>query len=152
MVKSIVKFSFFNKSFFFLTAVILAIINIGCEDKVTTTEEAKISFKEFYIEKGSDFDTTYISFKGTIKNSNTLLIEATSWGILEVGLSLDRIDMNKEIMFGLMGQCGTIFTHTWAKVTFSNTISAAETDTLERISFTNFRDTIVVNKSKINKR
>jgi hypothetical protein len=146
MIKQIFNSSFLRKSFFFMIAVILAIVNIGCEEKVTTTEEAKISFNEFYIEKGNDIDTTFISFKGTIKNSNTLEIEATSWGVWEYGLSLNRSNLNKEIMFVLMGYCGTVSSQTYAKVTFTSSISAAETDTLERISFSTFRDTITVRK------
>ncbi|MBX2977274.1 MAG: hypothetical protein KF721_14185 [Ignavibacteriaceae bacterium] len=130
-----------RKLFYFL----LSLIIIGCEDKITTHEIARANFQEFFIEKGSDEDTSYISLKGTIKNS-ALIIETKSWGIWETGLSLQRENLNKEIVFSVIGNCGTISAWTWAKVEFTTSLSASETDTLDRIHFTNFRDTITVIK------
>jgi hypothetical protein len=146
MVKQIFNSSSLRKNFFFLIAVILAIINIGCEEKVTTTEEAKISFNEFYVEKGNDTDSSFISFKGTIKNSNTLLIETTSWAVLGTGYNIERQNLNREILLVTMGECGTVLTRIWARMERITTITAAEADTLDKISFTNFRDTLTVYK------
>lgn len=131
-----------KKLFYFILSIIL----FGCEDKITTNEIARVNFHEFFVEKGSDLDTSYLSLKGTIKNS-TLIIETKSWGIWETGLSMQRENLNREIVFSVIGDCGTIFTWTWAKVEFTTSLSASETDTLDRIHFTNFRDTITVIKS-----
>lgn len=80
-----------KKLFYFLLSIIL----FGCEDKITTNEIARVNFHEFYVEKGSDLDTSYLSLKGTIKNS-TLIIETKSWGIWETGLSMQRENLNEK--------------------------------------------------------
>jgi hypothetical protein len=99
---------------------------------------------EFFVEKGSDLDSSYISFRGVGKNPDTLEIQATSWGVIEFGLILARQNAPKAINYQMFGRCGTVFTHTWQKVTLRAWITATEADTLQQLSFTNSRDTISI--------
>lgn len=124
----------------------------SCSDTSISPDKnnAQISYPEFFIEKGSDMDTSYISFRGVKKNNDTLEIQATSWGVIEYGLFLSRKNFIKEIQFQMMGKCGTVSTRTWTKVTLKGWIKSEETNTLQKLSFTNFNDTINVVKTTIN--
>jgi len=110
---------------FALFAIIFPMLLFSCcEDSNTSPEQNKngVSFPEFFIEKGSDSDTTYISLRGIKKNNDTLEIQATGWGIIEYGLFLSRHNLPKEIHYQLMGECGTVSSRTWAKVTLAQWI------------------------------
>ena len=134
-----------------LTLFILMLL-ISCSEDSTTSPESKqskLSFSNFFIEKGSDSDTSYISFRGTEINPDSLEIQATGWGIIETGLLLGRINLNKEIQFRMMARCGAITTRTYKKVTLKGWITAEETDTLQALSFANYRDTIRIVKTSI---
>lgn len=148
-----------NKSSFKLPYLLFAVITIvisialfNCNENIISspeTEQTELSFPEFFIEKGSDLDTSYISFRGTKKNNDTLEIQATSWGIRETGLLLTRHNSNKKVQFQMMGRCGTVLTRTWLKVDLTEWITAKEIDTLIILSFTNFRDTLTIVKTTI---
>ncbi len=112
---------------------------------ITAQPEPQQSFlPEFFVEKGSDLDSSYISFRGLRKNPDTLQIQATSWGVIEYGLLLSRENAPKAIKFRIIGRCGTVSTRTWQKVTLQGWITAAEADTLQMLSFTNSKDTLAV--------
>lgn len=122
---------------------LLIILIAGCSENINLPDIKAISFPEFFIEKGSDSDTTFISLKG-FRNNNHLEIQATGWGILEYGLFLQRANCEGTINYSLMGECGTVMSRTWTKVTFTDSITPEETDSLWVISFTDFRDTVMV--------
>jgi hypothetical protein len=42
----------------------------------------------------------------------------------------------------MMGECGTVSSETWTKVTLKAWIKAEETTALRKLSFTNTKDTI----------
>lgn len=117
----------------------------GCNESINSPYIGTISFPEFFIEKGSDSDTTYLSLKG-FRNNDHFEIQATGWGIWEFGLFLQRVNCEGTINYSLMGECGTVTSQTWKKITFVDFITPDETDTLWTISFTDFRDTIKVVK------
>ncbi len=132
--------------FLSLLVCLLIFLIAGCCENINSPEIKTISFPEFFVEKGSDSDTTYISLKG-FRNNNRFEIQATGWGIWEYGLFLDRTNCEGTINYRLMGECGTVFSRTWTKVTFVDLITPEETDTLWVINFTDFRDTITVAKT-----
>ncbi len=113
-------------------------------DSITQPQSQSLVPPEFFVEKGSDLDSSYISFRGLRKNSDTLEIEATSWGVIEFGLSLSREYAPHAIHFHVMGRCGTVSSITWRKVTLNDWITLAQTDTLQMLSLTNSRDTLTV--------
>jgi hypothetical protein len=49
----------------------------------------------------------------------------------------------------MMGECGTVTTRTWMRVTRTSYITTAETDTLWKLGFTNLKDTLTVVKVTI---
>jgi hypothetical protein len=56
----------------------------------------------------------------------------------------------KLLLYKMMGECGTVLTKTWRKVTLTEWLSASETDTIWQIGFTNLRDTIMLAKTTTN--
>ncbi len=108
-----------------------------------------ISFPDFFVEKGSDVDSSYISLRGTKINSFVFEIETTGWGIIETTISHSIIYKPNLIMIYMMGECGVVFTRTWEKASRKIIFTADVLDTVNTIAFTNlFRDTdtIVVNR------
>jgi hypothetical protein len=132
--------------FISLLFFLIILLFVGCSESVNPPNIKAISFPEFFIEKGSDSDTTYISLKG-FRNNNRFEVQATGWGIWEYGLFLERTNSDSTINYKLMGQCGTVFSRTWTKVTLIDLLTPEETDSLWVISFTDFRDTITVIKT-----
>jgi hypothetical protein len=116
-------------------------------DTITQPKSQSLVPPEFFVEKGSDLDSSYISFRGLRKNSDTLEIEATSWGVIEYGLVLCREYAPKAIHFLFIGRCGTVSTRTWRKVTLNDWITLAQADTLQMLWLTNSRDTLAVGGS-----
>lgn len=137
---------------FAIITILVPTLFTGCSENNISygTNRTQLSFPEFFIEQGSDLDTTYISLRGLKIADDSLEIQATSWGIIETGLFLEREDYYKEIRLRMMGECGTVSSITWEKVTFKKWITAEETQRLQKISFTNFRDTIEVVKTSTN--
>lgn len=135
-----------------ILAALFLFMLTGCGDKVNSTPlipepiDTNFPFPEFFVEQGSDSDTSYISLRGVQIDKDTLEIQATSWGIIEYGLLLSQYNLPHEINYEMMGMCGTVFTKTWTKVTLKQYLTSTECDTLFRLSFTNFRDTIEVVK------
>jgi hypothetical protein len=107
------------------------------------------SFSQFFFEKGTDEDSSYISLRGLQKENGLLELQATSWGIRETGLFLHRVKSPRSALFVFMGECGTISTATWEKATITLNLTAADQDTLWRIAFTSHADTIDVAKIRI---
>ena len=141
------NFISYNRSFsFFVIAITFLLVLAGCNDETILPESQTISFPEFFIEKGSDIDSSYISFKAVKKNSDTLEIQGTSWGAIEYGLILEQENIYNSIFYKFTGICGTVSTFTWQKVTLSRFITASEDDNLQILSFTNFKDTLTITK------
>lgn len=138
------------------TLVLMTIIALtGCErdqeltGPATTLHVDVPSFSEFFIEKGTDSDLSYISLRGEQKDDGILELQATSWGIRETGLFLHRANSFKSATFVFMGECGTISSRTWEKATIVVDLTAADQDTLWRIAFTSHADTIELVKTHI---
>jgi len=131
---------------YIIITLFIPLLLISCKESSLTPVEKTISFPEFFVEQGSDSDTTYISLKG-FRNNNRFEVQATGWGIWEYGLFLDRTNCESTINYSLMGECGTVFSRTWTKVTLIDLLTPEETDSLWVISFTDFRDTITVAKT-----
>ncbi|MFA6979506.1 MAG: hypothetical protein WC209_09310 [Ignavibacteriaceae bacterium] len=130
-------------SLIFTCTVIAVLLFAGCKEKGNPAgNNTQISFPEFFVEKGSDIDSSYISFRGVKKNNDTLEIQATSWGVIAYGLFLSKTTLGNEIQYQMMGECGTVPSETWSKVTLKAWIKAEETTTLRKLSFTNSKDTI----------
>jgi hypothetical protein len=130
---------------FYLAFFSLLVFN-ACSDETILPESKVISFPEFFVESGSDIDSSYISFRGIKRNSDTLEIQGTSWGIIEYGLILEKEDFPNSKFYKFTGICGTVSSYTWEKVTLTRYITSAEDDNLQSLSFTNFKDTLIVNK------
>ena len=105
-------------------------------------------YLEFFLEKGSDVDSSYISLRGTLKDG-ALKLQATSWGIRETGLFLARKNAAKTAIFVFMGECGTVSSRTWEKKSISYTLALADQDTTDRIIFTSHGDTVNVVRSRV---
>ena len=106
-------------------------------------------FPEFFVERGSDADSSYLSLRAVRIDSTLLDIQATSWGITETGLFLGRRPSKRAAVFEFMGDCGTVSTRTWEKVTLHRRLTRADQDTIDRIWLTNFRDTLEVVRTRI---
>lgn len=137
------------RSNFVLGYFFLVIFFFGCSENSTSpqTEQPQLSFPEFFVDKGNDIDTSYISLRGIKISEDSLKIEAVSWGVTEYGLHLICNKSETEFEYVLMGECGTTLTTTYQKVTLYDWITAEESEHLLRISFSNFRDTVVVIKA-----
>ena len=107
------------------------------------------AFPEFFLERGSDLDSSYISFCGRHYRNDTLQLEMTSWGVVETGLFLHRQNSHASASFIFMGMCGTVPTRTWKKVTLTQYLGAIEQDTLWSLSFSNWRDSLTIGKTEI---
>ncbi len=108
-----------------------------------------ITFPDFFVEKGYDADSSYISLRGTKINPFVFEIETTGWGIIETGITHSINYSSNRIMIYMMGECGTVLTRTWEKASRKLIFTADVLDTVNTIAFTNsFRntDTIVVNR------
>lgn len=140
-----------SKSFrsnFVLCCIFLIISFYGCSENSTSpqTEKPQLSFPEFFVEKGNDNDTSYISLRGIKISEDSLKIEAVSWGVIEYGLHLMSNKSETEFEYVLMGECGTTLTTTYKKVTLYDWITAEESENLLRISFSNYKDIVEVIK------
>lgn len=133
--------------FIIITSLIILVFLSGCKKILVGPPVSQVSFPEFYLEKGSDIDSSFISFRGIRITYDTLEIQATGWGIIETGLHLHRGNIPLGIFYMFTGYCGTITSKTWAKVTLTDWITASETDTLWVLGFTNFRDTLTIAKA-----
>jgi hypothetical protein len=127
----------------------------GCHDSGTesvpnpTVEVVHGSFSQFFLEKGSDADSSYISFRGTRDTTGAFRLEATSWAIRETGPMLYRVPAPKAATFIFMAECGTVSSHTWEKTTLTCKLAHAELDTLLRLELIAHGDSLAVVKTWI---
>lgn len=135
-----------NKSYFIIFLIIILLLNTQCtDDKIIQSEDNK-SFPEFFLSKGSDSDSSYISFQGTIINSDSFELNFSSWAIIEYGARLWKVPSNKTVFYKMQYECSTVFTKTWDKVTFINYLTKEDIDTLQILKFTNYIDTLEITK------
>jgi hypothetical protein len=107
------------------------------------------AFPEFFLEKGTDIDSSYISLRGLRISGGMFELQATSWGIRETGLFLFRRNSPRSAIFVFMGDCGTVSTRTWEKVTLKHELAPVDQDTLWRIALTSHGDTLEVVRTSI---
>lgn len=108
-----------------------------------------ITFPDFYVEKGSDSDSSYISFRGRKIHPYLFEIEATGWGDYGTGISLATVPKPNKLFFQLMAECGVNPPNIWVKAVRTAVITADILDTVNTLAFTNLyrhTDTIVVNR------
>jgi hypothetical protein len=139
-------------------AVLLLAIGIlmGCRraeqmvEPIIESTENYVSFPEFFLEKGVDEDSSYIALRGIRTKGGILELQATSWGIRETGLFLARERAPRTAVLVFMGECGTVSTTTWQKVTLRQEMCAADQDTVDRILFRSHGDTLEIVRTRIN--
>ncbi len=135
--------------------VLGVIVVCGCSQPTSNTGipagvgPGSHSFGEFFLEKGSDTDSTYLSFRGRRSGLDSLMLEMTTWGVIEYGLFLRRENSSRRVSYFLMGECGTVSSRTWKKVTLKGFLSPIEQDTLWILSFSNLKDTLTIGKMEI---
>lgn len=133
-----------------LVVLLFFLVNCnGDSDSLVEPEQQFTNFPEFFMESGTDSDTSYISFRGTLLENDTLELQTTSWGVVETGLFLNRRYSNRSVLFRMMGICGTVESRTWEKVTLFEYLSPSDLDTLKQLAFTNGSDTLVVLKPSV---
>lgn len=116
---------------------------------ITESPDGYSTFPEFFLEKGMDADSSYIALQGLRKSGGILELQATSWGIRETGLFLARQKASKAAVYVFMGECGTVSTRTWEKVTLHHELTAVDQDTINRILFTSHGDTLEVGRTRM---
>lgn len=108
-----------------------------------------VNFPEFFIEQGSDSDSSYISFRGRKIHPYLFEVEGTGWTIPATGSLLDMTFKPQEILIIMMGECGVVLNESWHKETKSVIITADVLDTVNTLAFTNLfkqTDTIYVSR------
>jgi hypothetical protein len=103
---------------------------LGCSDLGTPPIP---QFADGFYEAGSDSDHSYVSLQTTRLSNADLLIQVTGWGYYETGLFLSSEKEAETLTLRVTGMCGTVPTFTWAKVSFSHTITASEEGTVNMI-------------------
>lgn len=108
-----------------------------------------VDFPEFFIEQGTDSDSSYISFRGIKIHPYLFEIEGTGWTIPATGSFLDMTFKPQEILIKMMGECGVVLNENWYKETKTAIITADVLDTVNTLAFTNLfkqTDTIYVRR------
>lgn len=118
----------------------------GCKTPTENNVPTEGRFPTIFLEAGSDSDSSYIALRTIRLQDGNLKTEATGWGVEEYGLFLNIHTESGTLTMNIMGQCGTVFSRTWVKRTFDYIVTRAAEDTLNRIRFTNFSDTLIVTK------
>lgn len=108
-----------------------------------------ITFPNFFIERGSDSDSSYISFRGRKIHPYLFEIEAVGWGRIGTGITLESINYPRKISFYLMGECGVDPSRIWDKAVRTTIITADIMDTVDVLTYSNLHrqtDTITVSR------
>jgi hypothetical protein len=108
-----------------------------------------INFPEFFIEKGSDSDSSYISFRGRKIHPYLFEIEGTGWVKSWAAIFLHLEPKPQAIHVMMMADCGVGVPNIWDKETVSEVITADILDTVNTLVFKNFQkntDTILVRR------
>lgn len=131
---------------YFPVACILLVVFCGCKTPTENNVPQESRFPEVFLEAGSDIDTTYISLRTIRLQDGNLKTEVTGWGVEEWGMRLYCKTESATITMRIIHECALFFNYTRVKKTFDYIITRAAEDTLNRILFTNIRDTLVVTK------
>lgn len=100
------------------------------------------SFPDTLLQAGHDSNYTFISFRTSHSLNHHLVIEFTGWGIWESGIFLDKVIIDSTRYYKIMGECGTLFTRTYAKVTFVDSLNPIEENSLFSIVMYGKDDTL----------
>lgn len=119
---------------------------IGCKTPAENSPLGQNRFPEVFHEAGTEADSSYIALRTIRLADGNLQTQVTGWGIEESGLFLETQTENNGLTMSIRRICGTVFTYTWVRRTFEYIITRSSEDTLQRICFTNFRDTLTVVK------
>ena len=95
-------------------------------------------FPERILSAGSDNDYTFKSIVTRRQKDGELRIQITGWSIEEYGLFLYARTENRTLELSIMGECGTVSTHTNVKKTFEYLVSRTEEKALEKIRYSEF--------------
>jgi hypothetical protein len=91
-------------------------------------------FPEVFLEIGKDDDHSYNSLKTIRQPDGSLKIEIQSWGIAEYFLFLS-VETSEILKLQMTGECGTVPSKTWRKVSLSHVLEKEEEDNVEQIEY-----------------
>ena len=89
--------------------------------------DLEFRFPEAFLEVGKDDDHSYRSLKTTRQSDGRLKIDVEGWGIEECGVSL-LVETGEIFTLEIMGECGTVPTTTWKRVSLSRLMEKEEED------------------------
>lgn len=128
----------FDLKRFISIAIILPaiILYTGCSDNsqsIFRSESDSSKFPEKFIEKGSDFNHTYVSLQTVRTGEGLLEVRTTFWAISEAGPILGTALQDSLLSLEAMYRCGTILSETWDKVAFNITVEQEDEQELQEI-------------------
>jgi len=89
--------------------------------------DLEFRFSEAFLEVGKDDDHSYRSLKTTRQSDGRLKIDVEGWGITEYGIFL-LVERGEIFKLQIRGECGTVPTRTWEKVSLSRVMEKEEED------------------------
>ena len=89
--------------------------------------ELEFRFPEAFLEVGKDDDHSYTSLKTTRQSDGRLKIDIEGWGVTECGIFL-LVETGEIFKLQIVGECGTVPTTTWEKVSLSRVMEKEEED------------------------
>jgi hypothetical protein len=93
-------------------------------------------FPEAFLEIGKDDDHSYNSLRTTRQSDGRLKIDVERWGIAEHGLFLGAgIGTRRVLELRIMGHCGSVFSETWIKTSFSRVVEKEEEEKAQQIEY-----------------
>ena len=97
--------------------------------------DIELRFPDTYLETGQDEDHSFMSIKTRRQSDGSLKIDIEGWGISEYGLFLGAQAKESVMELRIWGVCGSVFNHTWIKVSFSHNLEREAEDQLQRIEY-----------------
>lgn len=98
--------------------------------------DREFRFPEAFLEIGKDDDHSYNSLRTTRLSDGRLKIDVERWGIIEYGLCLMvNTNTNRVMELFIMGYCGSVFSETWIKASYSHIVEKEEEDKAQQIEF-----------------
>jgi hypothetical protein len=117
-------------------AIIICALFWSCS--TITDSQTQNGFPNRILSAGSDNDYTFESIVTQRQKDGGLKVQITGWSIEEYGLFLYTRTENRILRLSIMGECGTVSTHTHVKKTFEYLVARAEEEALEQIHYGGF--------------
>lgn len=100
--------------------------------------EIQEGFPDVALTSGKDADYSFKSITTQRQEDGALEVRISGWSIEEYGLFLWTKTENRILELNIMGECGTVSSHTQVKKTFDYLIEPAEEDSLAQIHYNHF--------------